>query len=98
MFARATWIEGTPGRLEEAIRQFREQTLPAAQGQAGFGGGMLLADRESGAAMAVTLSETEDNMYASEQFADQQRTQVAAAAGSSGQPRVEHYEVAVPLG
>jgi len=48
--------------------------------------------------MMVTLWETEDNMYASEQFADQQRTQVAAAAGGSGQPRVEHYEVAVPLG
>jgi heme-degrading monooxygenase HmoA len=98
MFARATRIEGSPDRLEDAIRQFREQTLPAAQGQAGFSGGMLLADRSSGAAMAVTLWESEENMHASERFADEQRTQVASAAGASSQPRVEHYEVAVPLG
>jgi heme-degrading monooxygenase HmoA len=97
MFARATRIEGSPDRLDEAIRQFREQTLPAARGQSGFGGGMLLADRGSGAALAVTLWETEEDMSASEQFADQQRTQVASAAGASGQPRVERYEVAVPL-
>jgi heme-degrading monooxygenase HmoA len=97
MFARATRIEGSPDRLQEAIRQFREETLPAAQSQAGFGGGMLLADRSSGAALAVTLWETEDNMASSEQFADQQRTQVADAAGAQNAPRVERYEVVVPL-
>lgn len=97
MFARATRIEGSPDRLDEAIRQFREQTLPAAQDLAGFGGGMLLVDRSSGAAMAVTLWETEENMAASEQFADQQRAQVAEAAGASTAPRIERYDVVVPL-
>lgn len=97
MFARATRLEGSPDRLKEAIRQFREQTLPAAQQQPGFGGGMLLADRSSGAAMALTLWESEANMRDSEQFASQQRSQVASAAGASGEPRVEHYEVVVPL-
>jgi heme-degrading monooxygenase HmoA len=97
MFARATRIEGTPDRLDDAIRQFREETLPAAQNQAGFGGGMLLADRDSGAAMAVTLWETEENMSASEQFADQQRSQVAEAAGAASAPRIERYEVVIPL-
>ena len=97
MFARTTRLEGSPDRLDEAIRQFRDQTLPAAQQQAGFAGGMLLADRSSGAAMAVTLWETEENMRDSEQFASQQRSQVASTAGASGEPRVEHYEVAVPL-
>lgn len=97
MFARTTRIEGSPDRLEDGIRQFREETLPAARSQAGFSGGMLLADRASGAAMGVTLWDTEDDMHASEQFADQQRTQVATAAGASAAPRVEHYEVAVPL-
>jgi heme-degrading monooxygenase HmoA len=97
MFARATRIEGSPDRLDEAIRQFREETLPAAQSQAGFGGGMLLADRSTGAALAVTLWETEENMAASEQFANQQRTQVAEAAGAQSAPRIERYEVAVSL-
>ena len=97
MFARATRLEGSSDRLDEAIRQFRDQTLPAARQQDGFAGGMLLADRSSGAAMAVTLWETEENMLDSEQFASQQRSQVASAAGASGEPRVEHYEVAVPL-
>jgi len=97
MFARATRIEGSPDRLDAAITQFRDETLPAAQSQAGFGGGMLLADRSSGTALAVTLWETEDNMAASEQFADQQRTQVAETSGAQGAPRVERYEVVVPL-
>jgi heme-degrading monooxygenase HmoA len=97
MFARATRIEGSPDRLDDAIRQFRDETLPAAQNQAGFGGGMLLADRSSGAALAVTLWETEENMTSSEQFADQQRTQVAAASGAAEAPRVERYEVVIPL-
>lgn len=97
MFARASRIEGSPDRLDEAIRQFQEQTLPAAQEQAGFGGGMLLADSSSGAAMALTIWETEENMHDSEQFANQQRIQIASTAGASGEPRVEHYEVVVPL-
>ena len=97
MFARASRIEGSPDRLDDAIRQFREENLPAAQGQPGFGGGMLLVDRSSGAALAVTLWETEENMRDSEQFANQQRSQAASIAGASSEPRVEHYEVVVPL-
>lgn len=97
MFARATRIEGSPDRLDDAIRQFREETLPAAREQSGFSGGMLLADRDSGAAMAVTLWETEENMNASEQFAGEQRSHVASTAGASSEPRTERYEVVVPL-
>ena len=97
MFARATRIEGSPEGLDEAIRRFRDETLPAAGSQAGFGGAMLLADRSSGAVLAVTLWATEENMGASEQFANQQRAQVAAAAGASGDPRIERYEVVVPF-
>jgi heme-degrading monooxygenase HmoA len=97
MFARATRLEGAADRLDDAIREFREQTLPAAESQPGFGGGMLLADRSSGAAMALTLWETEENMRDSEQFASQQRGQVASTVGASGEPRVERYEVVVPL-
>ena len=91
LFARTTRIEGSPDRLDDSVRQFREETLPAAQGQPGFGGGMLLADRSSGAALAVTLWETEENMRDSEQFANQQRGQVASTAGASSEPRVERY-------
>ena len=58
---------------------------------------MLLADRSTGAALAVTLWETEENMRESEQFANQQRGQVASSAGASSEPRVERYEVVVPL-
>jgi heme-degrading monooxygenase HmoA len=97
MFARSTRLEGSPDRLDDAIRQFREDTVPAAQGQPGFRGGMLLADRSSGVAMAVTLWETEENMRDSEQFADQQRSQFASTAGASSEPRVEGYDVVVPL-
>lgn len=97
MFARTTQIQGPPDRLDEAIRQYRDETLPAAQAQAGFAGGMLLADRRAGTAMSITLWETEENMADSEQMASQQRAQVGATAGASTEPLVARYEVAVPL-
>ncbi len=97
MFARTTKIQGPPDRLDEAIRQYQDETLPAARGQAGFAGGMLLADRHTGTAVSITLWETEENMTDSEQMASHQRAQVAATAGTSAQPRVDRYEVVVPL-
>ncbi|HET9719096.1 MAG TPA: hypothetical protein VFP55_03370 [Solirubrobacteraceae bacterium] len=97
MFARTTHIQGPPDHLDDAIRQYREETLPAARGHAGFAGGMLLADRRTGDAVAITLWETEENMSASEQMASQQRAQVSATAGASGEPQVARYEVVVSL-
>lgn len=98
MFARLTRIEGgTPHRMDEGIRHFREETLPAAEAEQGFQGGMLLVDRVNNAGMAVMLWDSEDDLSASESFHHHHRRKAAEKVDSQGDHRVEHYEVVVPL-
>ncbi len=95
-FTRATRVEGTPDRLEEGIRTFREQTVPTLQGQAGYKGAYLLVDRQSGKAISFSVWESEEAMRQSEQAITQQRTQITQQMGAST-PQVEQYEVLVQV-
>ena len=61
----------------------------------GGSGGVLLIDRESGNAMAITLWEDEAAMRASEERANELRRAASEELGATDQPRVERYEVAV---
>ena len=54
MHARVTTITGSPEQAEQGIASFRDDTLPAIM-EAGGQGGVLLIDRESGDALAITL-------------------------------------------
>ncbi len=94
MFARVTTLQGTPEKIEEAIRNFREQALPAGRNMKGFQGGYFLVDRKTGKGMSVALWDTENDMRASEEAADRLRAQIASAAGAQI-VSVERYEVAV---
>src|SRR6476659_7679553 len=58
MPARVTTITGSHEQAEQGIAAFRDTTLPAIK-EAGGSGGVLLIDRESGKAMAITLWEDE---------------------------------------
>ena len=48
VFARATFGEAPPERLDEMTREIAEHVLPALRIQDGFNGGMILVERESG--------------------------------------------------
>jgi hypothetical protein len=61
----------------------------------GSHGGILLIDRESGKAMAITLWQDEAAMQASEERANELRRTASQELGASEPPRVERYEVAV---
>ena len=74
MFARVSKFEGFSGdQVDEAVRVAREQFVPAAQQSGGFEGMYVLADRESGTALSITLWERREAMQASEEQADSSR-------------------------
>src|SRR5215210_5105231 len=94
MFARVSTYEGSPDHTAEGIRVAREQILPAARLMDGFKGIYLLYDRESGKSLSMTLWETEEDMYASEEAANRVRAQSAETSGDKV-INVERYEVAL---
>lgn len=95
MFARVSTIQGRPERVNEGIREYREQVMPAAQKMAGFKGAYLLADRKSGKSLGITLWETEKDLQASAVAANRPRAQAAQTAKATDPPVVEIYEVAI---
>jgi len=93
MHARMTRLQASPERLDDMARFFQEQTVPLLEGLDGYQGHLLLADRSSGTALALTLWESEDALRASEDAVVDARRQAAETAGASGQPTVERFEV-----
>jgi heme-degrading monooxygenase HmoA len=93
MHARLTRLEGSPERIEEGIAQYRD-TLATFREFDGNQGAFLLVDRDAGAAVGVTLWESEDAMTQSRERANQLREQ-AAEQTEAGIKSVEEYEVAV---
>jgi hypothetical protein len=51
MHARMTTMEGSPERLDEGLREIREDVLPQLQQQDGFKGFIVLDNRQSGKLM-----------------------------------------------
>jgi len=95
MYARVTFVPGSPDAADQGIATFRENVLPAI-GEMGGTGGLLLIDRASGKAMAITLWPDEEAMRASEERANELRRRAAEQMGAAAEePRVERYEVAV---
>ncbi|HEX2109552.1 MAG TPA: hypothetical protein VHF70_09795 [Rubrobacteraceae bacterium] len=94
MFARVSRFEGSPERMDEALRHVREQVLPQLQRQDGSKGLIALGDRQSGTVLGVTLWESEEAMQASEEEANRLREDSAEAADQTV-ANVERYEVAL---
>jgi len=95
MHARASHIAGSPENAEQGIATFKDTILPELESMDGNRGAMLLVDRASGNALAITLWEDESAMRASEERANQMRSNASDEMGASGEARVERYEVAV---
>jgi hypothetical protein len=93
MHARVTTINGSPDNADAGIANFRDSVVPYAKSEGK--GAILLVDRESGTAMAITLWEDEAAMRASEESANSLRAAAAQEMGADRQPSVGRYEVAV---
>ncbi|MDQ5827073.1 MAG: hypothetical protein M3441_23150 [Chloroflexota bacterium] len=94
MHARVSIFEGPPFKIDDLVSQAREQVLPQARQMDGFKGLIALGDRQSGKTLAITFWEDEEAMRASEEAANQLRSESAEASGEQV-AGVERYEVVV---
>jgi heme-degrading monooxygenase HmoA len=92
MFARVSTYEGRPEQLDEMHHEGIEHVLPALEMQDGFNGGLVLADRQSGKVLAVTLWESEQAMDATEDASHWLRIFSAQSSGGTISS-VQRYEV-----
>jgi heme-degrading monooxygenase HmoA len=94
MHARVSTIQGSPGKVDDVLRQTQEQTLPQLQKMEGFKGFVALADRQSGKMLGVSFWESEEALRATEQAASSVRSGAAETADGMV-AGVEEYEVLV---
>lgn len=93
MHARVTTISGSPADADAGIDNFRTNVVPFAREQGK--GAILLVDRGSGDAIAITLWEDEQSLRATEESANALRAGAADEMGATDAPKVGRYEVAV---
>ncbi len=95
MFARMSTILAKPERIEEGIRNYQEQMLPAAKKMSGFKQALFMVDRKTGKMVSITFWDTMENLRASTAAADKLRAQGVQHSGTVQPPIVETFEVAV---
>ena len=94
MHARMTTMEGSSERLDEGLREIKEEVLPQLQQQDGFKGFVVFDNRQDGKLVGFSLWESEQAMQASEEVADRTRRE-SAQTMSDTIAGVERYEVAL---
>jgi hypothetical protein len=95
MHARVTTITGgSPDQVEGGITNFRDNAAPGVR-EAGGRGAIMLVNRETGEGMAITLWDDQEAMRDSEERANDLRRAAVESLGSTQEPRVDRYEVAV---
>jgi quinol monooxygenase YgiN len=93
MHARIGTLHVRPEHFESVSRILRETVMPAAQRQPGFSSFVVLANREEGKVVGISLWETEQNLLASE-FGEYLQDQVSRVISLLRRPpEFESYEV-----
>lgn len=92
MHARVTRFEVSPARIDEAIKNATERTIPQLKKLPGFKGFYELVDRSSGQGFTVTLWESQSALKASEDAAAQLRSAAPERSGAKI-TGVERFEV-----
>ena len=94
MHARLSRFAGLPPeRIDETIEEFEKRQLPELRRQPGYQGVMVMLNRSSGQAAALTLWESEEDMRESERVADQVREAAMALGRPKREPVIDRYEV-----
>jgi hypothetical protein len=92
VFARVTHYDVSPGRLQQGRRAVEDHVIPALRMQAGYSGGLLLGNPQSGKMLTVSLWENEEEMHATDEAAHWFRAFGAEEAGGTV-AAIETYEV-----
>jgi heme-degrading monooxygenase HmoA len=93
VFARVISARTAADRIDDAVRIAKEQ-LPGAQGQHGYHGMYVLADRVSGKIMTISLWNSREDLKAVEARAVQLRDEAAESISVATSP-VDIYEVEI---
>lgn len=93
MFARIVTTDVSPNGMESVIRVV-DETLPDARQQPGFTGFYLLADREAGKLMTISLWDSRESILAVEARAAEVNSQMVRSDRMTV-PDVTVYEVLV---
>ena len=94
MFASVSSYQGPPEQIDQGVRYAQENIVPTLEDVEGFEGVYLLVDRQSGKVLTITLWESEEAMRASEEEADQLRSE-HRGEWQQEVAGVERYEVAI---
>lgn len=93
MWARVSLYSGSPDSLDSDLDYTEQNIMPKVRELDGFQGIYALADRDTGTTMSITLWDSEEDLRASEEAANQLRSDSTQHAGGSV-VSVERYEVA----
>ena len=94
MFARVRTTSGVPEKVDDGIRQFRENVVASYRNVAGFKGAYMLVNRRSGKIVGITLWDTEASMQATGRTSEQLRA-AGSQVVSGTTPQPDEYEVVV---
>lgn len=95
MYARVTSVDIQQGKIEQAVKTYQEDVLPATAQQPGYRSAILFVDRDTLKAISITIWQSEDDMTSGEvstYYIEQLRKMAAYFAGM---PVRETYEVPV---
>jgi heme-degrading monooxygenase HmoA len=94
MHARLSRFAGLPPeRIDRTVRGFEEGELQLVEKCAGFKGVLVMVNRASGQAAAITYWESEADMRESEKVAGQAVQAALERAEPSREPVIDRYEV-----
>jgi heme-degrading monooxygenase HmoA len=72
MFARVSRFTASVGQLEEGLALAREAVARRVEKQPGFGGLMVMMDRETGFAFTITFWKTEEDLAGSRELGERE--------------------------
>lgn len=95
MYAGVVVVQIQPGKMDEAIRIYRDSVVPAAKQQKGYKAHYLLTDRKNGKGISIALWETEADMTATKTSGHYQQQLAKFKDIFAAPPVREDYEVSV---
>jgi hypothetical protein len=87
-----TMFRGSPDRIEEGVRVYRDQVIPWLRDATGFRGWVVLIDRPNEKAIGLTFWATEQAALDGESSGGVLRDEVAASVGATMES-LELFEV-----
>lgn len=95
MFLRATRVQTPPDKVDQAIENFKTNTVKALRATPGNQGAVLLVNRQTGAALGITYWESAKALSAAEQSGIQARTQTTKSVPGTQIVNVERGEMMI---